>query len=132
MNAYIGIIHKDLESCYGISFPDFPGCISAGDTLQEAMTSGAEALGAHIRWMERAGDNIPPPSDLDDVVADPDFAGGIPVVITPSLQRKGKAVRLNVTLDEYLVEDIDAHAKRLGITRSSFLAEAARTALRGS
>jgi hypothetical protein len=32
----------------------------------------------------------------------------------------------------YLVEDIDAHAKRLGITRSSFLAEAARTALRGA
>jgi predicted RNase H-like HicB family nuclease len=132
MKAYIGIIHKEPESCFGISFPDFPGCISAGDTLQEVLVSGSEALGAHIRWMERDGDAIPSPSDLDAVMADPDFADGIPVVITPSLQRKGKAVRLNVTLDEYLVEDIDAHAKRLGVTRSSFLAEAARAALQGA
>jgi hypothetical protein len=52
-------------------------------------------------------------------MAGPDFASGCPVFITPSLQRKGRAVSLNVTLDGYLVEDIDAHAKRLGITRSS-------------
>jgi predicted RNase H-like HicB family nuclease len=128
---YIGIIHKESGSCFGISFPDFPGCVLAGDSLQGAITSGAEALGAHIRWMQRDGDPVPEPSALDTVMGDPDNAGGMPVVITPSLPRKGKAVRLNVTLDEYLVADIDAHAKRIGVTRSSFLAEAARAALRG-
>lgn len=131
MKSYIGIIHKEPESSYGVSFPDFPGCISSGETLQEALMSAAEALGAHVRWMQREGDAIPEPSELDVVMRDPDFADGMPAVITPTLQNKGKAVRLNITLDEYLVADIDAHAERLGVTRSAFLAEAARAALQG-
>ncbi|MFP5501801.1 MAG: type II toxin-antitoxin system HicB family antitoxin [Candidatus Sericytochromatia bacterium] len=131
MKAYIGIIHKDPGSCYGISFPDFPGCISAGDTLQEALLHGSEALGAHLRLMQQDGDPIPEPSELDVIMKEPDFADGMPALITPSLQHKGKAVRVNITLDEYLLEDIDAHVGRLGVTRSAFLAEAARAALRG-
>ena len=58
---YIAFIHKDADTCYGVSFPDFPGCISAGDTLDAVMTNASEALGGHVRMMEADGDAVPPP-----------------------------------------------------------------------
>jgi predicted RNase H-like HicB family nuclease len=48
---YIGIVHKDEASDFGISFPDFPGCISAGRTLEETVVMGREALEGHIGLM---------------------------------------------------------------------------------
>ena len=83
MTYYLGVIHKDPDSDFGISFPDFPGCISAGSTLQEVMDMGREALGAHIELMREIGETIPPPSSIEAVEADPDFSDGAPVLIAP-------------------------------------------------
>ncbi|MBV8450385.1 MAG: type II toxin-antitoxin system HicB family antitoxin [Hyphomicrobiales bacterium] len=59
MRHYIALIHKDRESDFGISFPDFPGCISAGSTLEEAASMAAEALSGHVRLdgRGRSGDS---------------------------------------------------------------------------
>ena len=70
---YIAIIHKDRDSDFGVSFPDFPGCITAGRTLDEAKAMAAEALFGHIEEMRAAGEAVPDPSSLDDVVSHPDF-----------------------------------------------------------
>jgi predicted RNase H-like HicB family nuclease len=72
---YIGAIHKDPDSDFGVSFPDFPGCITGGRTLDEAKAMAVEALEGHIAEMQ-AGERIPAPSSLDAVLADPDFADG--------------------------------------------------------
>jgi predicted RNase H-like HicB family nuclease len=53
-----------------VSFPDFPGCISAGDTLDEALANASEALGGHMRLMEADGGVIPKPRTLDDILKD--------------------------------------------------------------
>jgi predicted RNase H-like HicB family nuclease len=34
---YPVVIHKDLDSDYGVTVPDLPGCFSAGTTLDEAL-----------------------------------------------------------------------------------------------
>lgn len=65
---YIAIIHKDPDSCYGVSFPDFPGCISAGATLDEAKSMAAEALALAIEEMREDGELPPQPSPLDKVM----------------------------------------------------------------
>jgi predicted RNase H-like HicB family nuclease len=44
MPHYIALIHKDTDSCYGVSFPDIPGVITGGDTIDEAMQQAAEVL----------------------------------------------------------------------------------------
>jgi predicted RNase H-like HicB family nuclease len=44
MRYYIAVIHKDADSDFGVSFPDLPGCITAGRTLDEARVMAAEAL----------------------------------------------------------------------------------------
>ena len=71
---YLGIVHSDDKPGYGISFPDFPGCISAADTLDELMDMGIEALTGHIECMLENGLPIPPPRTQAEFESDPEYA----------------------------------------------------------
>lgn len=75
MASYIGIIHKDADSEFGVSFPDFPGCTTAGQTLDEAGSMAEEALALHVAGMVEDGDSIPLPMSLDQAQAH-EFAEG--------------------------------------------------------
>lgn len=70
MRNYIGLIHKDADSDYGVSFPDFPGLITAGTDLDDARAMAEEALSLHIEGLAEDGEAIPEPSTLEAVVAD--------------------------------------------------------------
>ncbi len=61
MRHYIALIHKDGDSDYGVSFPDLPGCISAGADLDEARSMAAEALALHVEGMAEDGLAVPEP-----------------------------------------------------------------------
>lgn len=74
MNSYVAFVHKAAGTSYGVSFPDVPGCISAGDTLEEALANAAEALAGHFALMRAGGEPIPSPRSLAAVKADPDAA----------------------------------------------------------
>jgi predicted RNase H-like HicB family nuclease len=127
MTHYIALIHKDVDSDYGVSFPDFPGCISAGSTLDEARDMGAEALAFHIEGMVEDGLTIPDPSDLEAVMSDPDNRDGVAILIKAEV--KTKAVRVNITIPLDALNLIDAYAEAHGYTRSGFLVKAARQAI---
>jgi predicted RNase H-like HicB family nuclease len=71
MSSYIALIHKDPNSDYGVSFPDFPGCISAEDSMDKIKDMATEALSGHIQTMIEYGDQIPAPSTFEDIIADP-------------------------------------------------------------
>lgn len=118
--SYIGVIEQG-EHGFGVFFPDVPGCVSAGDTLVEAVSSGEQALAAHIELLAEFGEDIPDPS------ASPSWDKSINIasLFIAHIELPGKTVRLNVTMDEGLVARIDRVAKN----RSAFLAEAAREAL---
>lgn len=83
--TYIGLIHKEPHSDYGVSFPDFPGCITASDTLEEARTMATEALALHIEGLASSGLEIPKPSSADAVVAHPDACDAIALVVVKAL-----------------------------------------------
>ncbi len=127
MTHYIALIHKDVDSDYGVSFPDFPGCISAGSTLDEARDMGAEALAFHIEGMVEDGLTIPDPSDLEAVMSDPDNRDGVAILIKAEVNTK--AVRVNITIPQDALNLIDAYAEAHGYTRSGFLVKAARQAI---
>jgi predicted RNase H-like HicB family nuclease len=57
-----------------VSFPDVPGCISAGDTFEEAVANAAEALTAHFALMRADGEAIPAPRSFEQLKRDPVFA----------------------------------------------------------
>jgi len=85
---YIAIIHKDGKSDFGVSFPDFPGCVTAGKTLSEAKDNAAETLEFHIEGMKEDGEDIPAPSDLDQVMADSDFWDGVAFLVPYTMPTK--------------------------------------------
>jgi len=68
---YIAYPHKEKKSDYGVSFPDFPGCITAGKTLEEARRNAVEALTLHIEGMREEGEELPDASSLDNLSRDP-------------------------------------------------------------
>jgi len=87
MAGYIALVHKDEGTSYGVSFPDVPGCISAGDTFEEAVANAAEALAGHLALMRADGDPIPAPRSFEDLKGDREFladaADAIVTVVQP-------------------------------------------------
>lgn len=128
MRYYIGIIHKDEGSDFGISFPDFPGCVSAGSDLSELAAMGEEALRGHVTLMVDEGIAIPEPTSMDVIMQDPDNREGTPVLV-PAPPVSAKVVRVNITMQEDTLREIDRYAEDHGFTRSGFLATAAKRVL---
>ena len=123
---YVGIIERG-ESNFGIFFPDFPGCTSVADSVPEVAASGSEALRLHVDLMLRDGEEIPAATNPADIETDPDIDVVTPLLVPLNLP--GKAVRLNVSVEESLLAAIDAAASAEGLSRSAYLAEAARQRL---
>jgi predicted RNase H-like HicB family nuclease len=119
---YIAYLHKDRNSDYGVSFPDFPGCITAGKTLDEASRMAAEALALHIRGMIEDGDAVPEPSKLDNIAEDAAKHGAIAFMV--SVDAPDATVRVNITARESQIEKIDALAEAAGMTRSGYMVHA--------
>jgi len=119
---YPAIIERAGDA-YSVFFPDLPGCTSAGRTVTEAAVNAEEALSGHILVSEQHGDELPDPSEIDAVERDPEIEEVARLLVRG--ERRGKAVRINITLDEGLVAAID----KVAANRSGFLAEAARVAL---
>jgi predicted RNase H-like HicB family nuclease len=124
---YIGLAEK-VSDGYSVFFPDFPGCGSAGDTLEETRKNAREGLIAHIELMLEEKEPIPRPSSLDKVMQSPESKGCIPLIIG-IIAPSGKAQRINITLDSELLNAIDMIAANQHKTRSALLAEAAQRLL---
>jgi predicted RNase H-like HicB family nuclease len=120
---YPALIDKDEDSDFGVSFPDFPGCISAGETLEEAVLGAQEALAGHVALMIADGDELPKATPLENVAQEKE-SSTVAITLIPMVM-PGRARRVNVTLDEALLEEID----QISNNRSGFLAEAARAEL---
>ncbi len=128
MRKYIALIHKDAESDFGVSFPDLPGVISAGSTLDEAHQMAAEALALHLEGMEADGEAVPEPSSLEEVMAIAQNKGAVAALIEAPAPEV-KSVRINVTMPADVLDQIDRYAEKEGFTRSGFLAQAAKKAI---
>jgi predicted RNase H-like HicB family nuclease len=125
MRNYIGLIHTDAGSDFGVSFPDFPGVVTAGLNLDDARAMAEEALAFHIQGLVEDGEAIPEPSTLEEIMSDPENRSGVAILIAVKSEQS-KIVRVNVTLPGDVLEQIDKYAEAHGYTRSGFLAQAAK------
>jgi predicted RNase H-like HicB family nuclease len=125
MSEYIALIHKDADSAFGASFPDLPGCISAADTLEELRPMIEEALGFHIEGMIEDGATVPEPSTLDEILKAEGYADAVAVMVVKSPSMAEATVRVNITLPEKTLAQIDRKAAAKGMSRSRFLVQAA-------
>ena len=121
MTTYVALIHKDPDSDYGVSFPDLPGCVTAGSTLDEAIAMAKEALALHIEGLLEDNENVPAPAPADQI--DRDDALLVTAIEVPD---DLKVERINVTVPALALLRFDAFAERRGMTRSGLFVEAAQ------
>src|SRR5437763_5271962 len=119
MTTYVALIHKDADSDYGVSFPDLPGCVTAGSTIDEAMAMAREALALHIEGLLEDGEEVPSPTPPDAI--DRDGAVAIAAIDVPD---NTKVERVNITVPALSLQRFDAFAARRGMTRSGLFVEA--------
>jgi len=125
----LALLHKE-NGRFGIHFPDYPGVISGGASFDEAVNRGANTLSFHLRGMAEDGDEIPEPTSADDAVrnaADAISDGAMPALI--QIEFPGRSVRINISVEEGLLSQIDRAAAVAGMSRSAFLASAALSRL---
>ena len=130
MANYIAVVHKEPNSDFGVSFPDFPGCITAGSTIDEVKDMAHDALTLHIKGMLEDREKIPAPSNLEDIIADPEYSDAVAILVVTVSDLKHQSVRVNITVPEDTLHQIDTIAKKQGMSRSSFLVHAAQNAIK--
>jgi predicted RNase H-like HicB family nuclease len=132
-NRYVALVHRSRKTV-GVIFPDFPGCVSAGDTVEEALANAADALRLHVSGMRAGAESVPKPRTLEQIRdAREDWIewNGAVAAYVLLLPPKTKTERINFTIEKELADLIDHAAKDEGLTRSAWLAEAARARIGG-
>lgn len=130
MKFIIAIEPDDEAHSFGVVVPDLPGCFSAGDTLDEAISNAQEAIDLWCETVIEDGKDIPLSKTIAAHQADPEFAGWVwAVVDVPVEKYLGPAEKINITVPRLLLSRIDDYAKAHGATRSGFLVQAARLAM---
>ncbi len=120
------VIHKDSGSDYGVTVPDLPGCFSAGSTFDDALEKAEEAIECHVEAMLMDGERVPVPQSIEVYNKKSQYKGGVWALVSVDLSKlSGKAKRINITLPEYLLYQMDEYASSHGESRSGMLAHAA-------
>jgi len=130
MSHVLELVHKDAESAFGVTFPDLPSCFSAADGLDNVLANAIEAVALYL-------EDQPAPvfRGLDALRSDPsiayDLAEGAFLIAVPVLVSDQTIVRTNVTFERGVLRAIDEAAKLRKLTRSAFLAGAAKREIIG-
>lgn len=119
-------IHKDFDSDYGVIVPDLPGCFSSGKTIEKAIKNAREAIECHLEGLLADKEPLPIKKPIEEHLNDPELNDGFLALIEIDLSKlSGKSIRVNITLPERFLKQIDEYTKQFGGNRSAFLAEAA-------
>ena len=125
MTYYIGLVHKEKGSAFGVQFPDLPGCFSAADDMEFLIVNASEALSL---WAEDT--KMPTPRQIEKIIADRDIAAeladGAFLISVPLTENDTRVVSANISLERGVLKAIDTAAKRRKLTRSAFLSQAAK------
>ena len=118
------------QTNFGITVLDLPGTFSAGNTLEDALSNAREAIEVTLEVLNEANAPIPQPRGIGAILTDPhlraDIMGAAIIQLDQAPQRPQRAIKIAVSIDESLLQNLDRAAQRRGYTRSGFLAEAAR------
>ena len=128
MLNYVALIQKENKG-YGVIFPDFPGCVSVGKTVDEAYKNSIEALALHIDGIKEDKEQIPEPRTFDEIQKSKEdwytIDNSLIVYIPYISNNSNKYVRINITLNQTILDKID----RITNNRSAFLSKAAESYL---
>lgn len=112
---------------YTVTFPDLPGCITEGDTVEDAFAMAKEALELHVYGMEEDHDTIPTPARLGPETIPPGAIVAVVEAWMPVIRSKiaNQSIKKNLTVPKWLADEAD----RAGINYSQVLQEALKSRL---
>lgn len=125
-------LHKTESGSFSGFVPDIEGCFFAGDNIDTTIDDAYEAIDTHLEFMAEEGDPLPEAKDISAHFDDEDCQGGVWAYADIDLSKyDGKAVKLNITLPQNLLNRIDTFVEVHNEykSRSGFLAEIARREL---
>ena len=132
MHRYTALIDGEAGA-YGVSFPDLPGCVAMGETVDEAMLNAAEALREFDFDVVASGGLIAAPRTAEQVLSDSEVAAalreGASLASVPLVRHSAKSVKANLSINAGVLAAIDAEATRQGVSRSALVEMMARRAL---
>ena len=136
MTRYLALVaYDDAAEAFGVAVPDCPGCAAMGATFEEAEANGVAALRDWASDHLASAGDLPRARSIVELRRDPtlsdDFTAQTVMVSLPLYLDRGRPVRVNVSMEAGLVAEIDEAARRRGLTRSGFLASAARDKIAG-
>ncbi len=118
---------------YGVVFPDLPGCVAMGRTIDEALAHAADAVRDWFELSEEHGEEVPLPRPLEKLRRDPDVAAalaeGASLASVPLVRETGRPVKANLSIDSGVLAAIDDAATRHKLTRSGMVELMAKTTL---
>ncbi|MBR1821141.1 MAG: type II toxin-antitoxin system HicB family antitoxin [Clostridia bacterium] len=126
MSVYTAVLSRSDDG-YDVGFPDVPGCITYGDTIEEAIHMAKDALGGCLCAYEDEGVPLPDPRLPDQVPLNEGEFAVMVDIDTAEYRRQTdtRAVRKNVSLPAWMAYQ----AEQRGINCSQLLQDALRQAL---
>lgn len=135
MSRFIALV-DGKAGAYGVSFPDAPGCAAMGKTVDEAIRNAINSLAEWVEHSDSEDFSRTTARSAEELRHDPEvreqLAEGAAFAVVPLVMESGRPVRANLSIDAGLLSAIDAAAEAAGLTRSAFLASAARDKIVGS
>ena len=119
--AYPAIVHAE-DGTYWVEFPDLEGCFSDGDSLADAISNAADALGGYLCSLMDRGIDIPEASQAKDIDAGSDF---VTIIVTEPLayKRSTKSIKKTLTIPEWLNEEAEKrHVNFSSVLQKALLA----------
>lgn len=110
------------KGAYGVTFPDLPGIVAMGKTMDEALMNAEEALRDGALEAEHDGEPLAAPSALEDI----ETPAGQALVSIPLIRLSGRSVRAHLNLDAEVAAFIDSEARRRKMTRTAYISWMAR------
>ena len=97
------------EDCISIEFPDLPGCLPCADTMEEALKNAHEALGLHLWGLEQDGEEIPEPTQIQNITLEKNQVPAVIEVFMPAFRDKlnNRFVKKTLSLPAWLADMAD-------------------------
>ena len=132
---YIGAFVPEESGGFSVYFPDIPNCVTAGETVDECLEYGEDALRIILQDMAERKLSLPVPSSLEEAKEKVCAYRALDGLNTPentvyqffpAPSLDYTPIKITVSLAKSVLEEVDKKAGLAGMTRSGFIAKAAQ------
>lgn len=125
---YVALFEKEKDG-FSVTFPDFSGCSTCGDNLDEAVDHAHEALALYLEYFQEEGNELPEPTAKKALLALPENKGKKAINI--NVKGDGSDFEeFEVAMHSHLLSRIEKYCKEYGVSPADFLAVAAREGIK--